>query len=774
MIYIIDEQINRQKEYSWTKEDFAQYDAVVKTIHRKDDFSEDILIDKKNIIFLHESFPDKNTKEKIYQRNKEKAISIGVFSGSKNERRKSENRIDLPVDLFYKNLTVFLDRVKEGDLNIGYLLYGASPEREQQLLSELEKRNNEEDDLSPISSNHKNLLFLTSENYIDNPFEDAPEVTLYEDEEKGDFSDNRLHTIVREELDGDKYDNIFIPLCFGNSLSDYNGLRLAAHIRCTKTINQLSNIYIYAFVGYKDLLEHPCFNILKTKNVFLIDYSKKAIQEADKNTISSLKEDELTKEIQKLALTAPKDNHTVANEWGIYQIVCNVGIKIEDIIDFDKNKINSLYFKWLIAKNRLFESIPEFQKQEQREYRYRLETNFKPTGEKIDLSKFSPKKENKQEKILLIDDFADKGWKQVLEETVTKKPIDIAENIEKAKEKIKERYDLIFLDMRLGRIDHENNNVEEFGGFKILQEIKSDFKNTNFSTPIILITASNKIWNIDRFKEYGVDFYYIKEHPNYVYSENYSIENFKRLKNDFKRGKEYSERRYEIWKLCKGIIERIEQHPYFMDKDERYSNVKKRIIDKIKLGYYYLFKESTEMEKEKLLANNESIAFIIFWSILEEIVKGYTDIDETWSKVRNEKGEIEYKWTGNWKFLNGEDFILDKKEAYQNKMISNKQERESKQDQKEDHKIYQEEKHINLSGQMYALLNCYILDNRKQKGIRNKFKEINEYRNQIDYIHSSVLSIFTQKLIDPEQTKKCFKKNEEVLHFIISILENCQ
>ena len=101
MIYIIDEQINRQKEYSWTKEDFAQYDAVVKTIHRKEDFSEDILIDKKNIILLHESFPDEENKEKIYQRNKEKAISIGVFSGSKNERRKSENIIDLPADVFY-------------------------------------------------------------------------------------------------------------------------------------------------------------------------------------------------------------------------------------------------------------------------------------------------------------------------------------------------------------------------------------------------------------------------------------------------------------------------------------------------------------------------------------------------------------------------------------------------------------------------------------------------------------------------------------------------
>ena len=377
-------------------------------------------------------------------------------------------------------------------------------------------------------------------------------------------------------------------------------------------------------------------------------------------------------------------------------------------------------------------------------------------------------------KILLIDDLALSGWKQVLEKAVTQDPIDIAENIEKAKEKLKEKYDLIFLDMRLGEKDHNNTDVKEFGGFKLLKEIKSDFRNTNFSTPIILITASNKIWNIDKFKEHGADFYYIKEHPNYVYSKEYSMENLKQLQKNFEKCIEINQNRNKIWILCNEIISRIEGHTYFKDKDSRYTNVKERILDKIKLGYYYLFKRPTEMEQKILLVNNEAMAFIVFWSILEEIVKGYTDIDETWRKVRNEEEEIEYKWTGNWKFRNGEDFILDKKEAYQNKMISNKQERESRQDQKEDHKIYQEEKHINLSGQMYALLNCYILDNRKQKEIRNKFKEINEYRNQIDYIHSSVRSIFAQKLIDPKQTEECFEKNDEVLHFIISILENCQ
>ena len=81
---------------------------------------------------------------------------------------------------------------------------------------------------------------------------------------------------------------------------------------------------------------------------------------------------------------------------------------------------------------------------------------------------------------------------------------------------------------------------------------------------------------------------------------------------------------------------------------------------------------------------------------------------------------------------------------------------------------------VNLSSQVHGLLSCYISDKQKQKEIREKFVEINKYRNQIDYIHSSVRSIFTQKLIDPKQTEECFEKNEEVLLFIISILENCK
>ena len=545
MIYIIDEQINRQLEYGWKEEHFAKYDTIVKTIHKKEEFSENILTDKKNIILLHESFPDEENKEKIYQRNKEKAIFIGVFSGSKNERRKGENRIDLPADVFYKNLTVFLNKVKEGDLNIDYLLYGDSPEREQRLLSELKKRNNEADTLALIPSIHKNLLFL-SEDYIDNPFEDAPEVTLYGDEEQGDFSDSRLHTIVSEELNGDKYDNIFIPLCFGNSLSDYNGLRLAAHIRCTKTVNQLSDIYIYGFVGYKDLLEHPCFNILKTKNVFLIDYSKKAIQEADKNTISSLKEDELTKEIQKLELTSPKDNHTVANEWGIYRWVTAIGtgVRDEEIDIINRNIQQDLYFKYLqtiypITKNELSD--------------IKIEKN-----------------DEKSPKILYIDDEAEKGWYQIFATLLCDKSnlmeYECLDNIKKLSReeiiatsinKIKEKdIDIVILDFRLHNADFSKEiPIEEVTSMEILKQIKE----YNKGIQVLIFSATNKIWNLQALERLGADGFIIKEAPENSVNPNFTEETIANFKRIMERSiyMTFLKEAYNVIRKIKGEIETI-------------------------------------------------------------------------------------------------------------------------------------------------------------------------------------------------------------------------
>lgn len=615
MIYIIDEQINRQIEYGWTEEHFAQYKTIVKTIHREEEFFEDILKNKENIIFLHESFPDKNTKEKIYQRNKEKAISIGVFSGSKNERRKSENRIDLPADVFYKNLTVFLDRVKEGDFNIGYLLYGASPEREQQLLSELEKRNIEEDNLAPIASIYKNLLFLTSEDYIDNPFENAPEVTLYEDEEKRDFSDSRLHTIVREELDGDKYDNIFIPLCFGNSLSDYNGLRLAAHIRCTKTINQLSNIYIYGFVDYKDLLEHPCFNILKTKNVFLIDYSKKAIQEADKNTISSLKEDELTKEIQKLVLAAPKDNHTIANEWAIYRWVTMIGTGVRDegIDIINRNIQQNLYFKY-------------------------LQTIYPVVRNELSAVRIE-KDDEKSPKILYIDDEAEKGWDEIfatllcdgsnldyecLEDDIKKlsKEEIITTSIKEIKEK---DIDIVILDFRLHNADFSKEiPIEEVTSMEILKQIKE----YNKGIQVLIFSATNKIWNLQALERLGADGFIIKEAPENSVNPNFTKETIANFKKIMERSIRMTFLK-EAYTITNSIKESLD-----IKLENKKQNLRSEIILQLDIAFECLKKTSEDNAYFNL-------SYISLFKIIEHINDFYTDESGKFIKIAKELKPIE-------------------------------------------------------------------------------------------------------------------------------------
>ena len=604
MIYIIDEQINRQIEYGWTEEYFAQYKTIVKTIHREEEFFEDILKNKENIIFLHESFPDKNTKEKIYQRNKEKAISIGVFSGSKNERRKSENRIDLPADVFYKNLTVFLDKVREGDFNIDYLLYGAFPDRERQLLSELEKRNNEEDNLAPIASIYKNLLFLTSEDYIDNPFENAPEVTLYEDEEKRDFSDSRLHTIVREELDGDKYDNIFIPLCFGNSLSDYNGLRLAAHIRCTKAINQLSNIYIYGFVGYKDLLEHPCFNILKTKNVFLIDYNKKAIQEADKITISSLKEDELTKEIQKLVLAAPKDNHTIANEWAIYRWVTTIGTGVRDegIDIINRNIQQNLYFKY-------------------------LQTIYPVVRNELSAVRIE-KDDEKSPKILYIDDEAEKGWDEIFATLLCDKSnldyeclddikkLSKEEIIETSINEIKEKdIDIVILDFRLHNTDFSKEiPIEEVTSMEILKQIKE----YNKGIQVLIFSATNKIWNLQALERLGADGFIIKEAPENSINPNFTEETIANFKRIMERSihMTFLKKAYNAVRKIKNEVETISN-----DNDLEKLKLKSEIEIQLDIAFECLRKAENK-ENDYSYFN---LSYISLYKIIEHINDFYTD-----------------------------------------------------------------------------------------------------------------------------------------------------
>lgn len=361
--------------------------------------------------------------------------------------------------------------------------------------------------------------------------------------------------------------------------------------------------------------------------------------------------------------------------------------------------------------------------------------------------------------ILLIDDLAHKGWKSILEKAIVKNigNIDIATNYNDACIAIKSKVDLIFLDVRLTEEDHNKKDISEMSGFQILKKIKENFTSTNFSTPIILMTASNKIWIIEEFRQNGIDAFYIKEHPSSGFDKDSSRENLERLQNNFQNLILKSAKRNEVWQNSVNIIEKLNTHKYF-NESSGYTNVKERIIDKLKLGYSYLFNEQTKIEKQILKSDNESLAFIIYWSILEEIAKGFSE-KNNWEKLYN------YSFSGNWKFRNNKTFIVNNDDNIIVEPVWNGKENISKEFEFTHNGESKYEKgHINLSEQILVLLYHYGINED------NGFIELNKYRNKIDYIHSSIKAIYEKPVIKNSNQKNAYDKTVELLSLVNEIL----
>lgn len=334
-----------------------------------------------------------------------------------------------------------------------------------------------------------------------------------------DITDEFLSEVVNDIINSRQYTNIFIPLCFGPILSDFNGLRLATHIRCTPGINQNKNIYIFSFVDVNLLLDNECFDILKTKGVKLIKYNFDKIQALVYNKDIELELIDLPNEIKKkLNFKVPanyEDNHGIANEWAIYRWAQLIGANdkgIEKIIDIQNS---NLYFKYL----KTIYPICHLDRLESE----KLKINFEG-----------------QANILYIDDEAEKGWKEIFETIFLdkNKNIDFSyldnELNEKAKDEIcelalqtikDEDIDLVILDFRLHKDDFENISIKEVTGYQILKKIKE----YNKGIQVIIFSATNKIWNLQLLQNTGADGFIVKESPENSVNAQFtkqSIENF--------------------------------------------------------------------------------------------------------------------------------------------------------------------------------------------------------------------------------------------------------
>ena len=188
--------------------------------------------------------------------------------------------------------------------------------------------------------------------------------------------------------------NIFIPLSIGLSLSNFLGLRLAIHVRTTPTPNQLSNIFLYGTESLESIISDDYSLILRTKGVSLIDNNLHTLMKHSLVEERVLNQVELISELGKIQLKIPADlydSHSVGNIWGMYRMLEIEGIELIKIksLSSRKNKLNNIYFKWLIAINATSELKTEEVAEVKRAYSAKL-PGVTILG-KIDLSRIKGK-----------------------------------------------------------------------------------------------------------------------------------------------------------------------------------------------------------------------------------------------------------------------------------------------------------------------------------------------------------------------------------------------
>jgi CheY-like chemotaxis protein len=309
-------------------------------------------------------------------------------------------------------------------------------------------------------------------------------------------------------------DIVFIKVSLSKNYLEYLGLRLAYHIRLTKSIGTKAYMPI-VFIAEESFqylgLTYPEPSILFTKGIYLIKESlddyRKTLKWFFDGRINPL--DDYSSFVNSIIINPPANyisHHSIANEWSIlrWAKVLGIATEIEALKDVRINIESLLYYKFLQAK-------------------YPVEAEPDKAAFKI----------NGQGRILYIDDEWNKGWNVVLEKFVSTCPDIVFETLKydfkdktheeilaECKKKIaSSNPDAVLLDLRLSDSDFINShNSLHLTGYKVLNAIKL----INPGIQVIIFTASNKVWNFTELQNAGCDDFVLKESPDLSTDTGYS------------------------------------------------------------------------------------------------------------------------------------------------------------------------------------------------------------------------------------------------------------
>lgn len=327
---------------------------------------------------------------------------------------------------------------------------------------------------------------------------------------------------------GKHYNLIVLPVSFdsNNSLTS-EGLRIACHIRLTpKWKHTRTPILFFSPDSLEDLMKFvPYPSIFATGNIILsnanhIDDMLNDISKATQHI--EMTESQYMDFLHKVKIERPanfKTHHSIANEWTLMQW--------SNMIDWQDNKpiIDSAKFLQRLH------------------IKYMLQVLNKVTEDFGKSDKVQKKIEGICGKnIMLIDDEYDKGWKSILEKVLTASGANLAcfENFDSSLSRddlvvrinqfidaYPSKVDCYLIDLRLNDDDVEEKDSSLLTGHRISKHIHG----INRGNQVVILTASNKVWNMRRelSDEYGARYYALKESPEMLLNHDQS----RKLYQDF-------------------------------------------------------------------------------------------------------------------------------------------------------------------------------------------------------------------------------------------------
>lgn len=374
---------------------------------------------------------------------------------------------------------------------------------------------------------------------------------------------------------------------------------LAGHIACTDYSKCQLNKLPIILTDWNDLdIEDPSLkntvinNIFQTEGFYFRKYESLFSIKSDKMSglINYVIDIEVKKlkpiDIEKINISSPYDNrHQTTNEWGAMRLASNFGIFESIKFTYPKH----LYFKYLSRFIKINNKLPDST----------LHGLFK--------------------KILLIDDNADCGWIELLENVhncSVDKRVSSTEVLawqNTTPEKFNQ-YDLIYLDLYLEKGKSDSTNA-----LSALKFIKGNFPHI----PVVIFTASDKAWNLDEVLERGADNMYIKESPLYYRNEEYSLKNY----NDFTATIKHVYEKYKILRPYWIQIRKIISHGSFRAIENSPRKLRDRIEERLRMFYGLLKKgyEQWDYDKQTFFYSDYELAFMTLWSVLNEIQEAFYD-----------------------------------------------------------------------------------------------------------------------------------------------------